>query len=183
MRIHIFGASGSGVTTLGKVLSEKLGFPYFDSDDYFWEKSDPPFTKKRETAARNASLQKDLQAFPHWVLGGSVINWDDTFFTQFELAVFLWLPPAVRLARLRQREWERYGNIIFLDPERNRLYNEFLQWASGYDDNSINGRTLTAHEAWIRRLSCPVLEIREDIPTEKRMEIVLHTYQQILMEG
>ncbi|WP_414847104.1 shikimate kinase [Chryseobacterium sp. IT-36CA2] len=35
MRIHIFGASGSGVTTLGKALSEKLNIEYLDSDDFF----------------------------------------------------------------------------------------------------------------------------------------------------
>ncbi|WP_228410094.1 shikimate kinase [Chryseobacterium viscerum] len=35
MKIHIFGASGSGVTTLGKALSEELNLEYFDSDDFF----------------------------------------------------------------------------------------------------------------------------------------------------
>ena len=33
--IHIFGASGSGTTTLGKKISEELGYSFMDTDDYF----------------------------------------------------------------------------------------------------------------------------------------------------
>jgi adenylate kinase family enzyme len=47
MRLHIFGASGTGTTTLGQALGSTLGVPYFDSDDYFWERSIPPFTVRR----------------------------------------------------------------------------------------------------------------------------------------
>jgi shikimate kinase len=38
MRIHIFGV-GSGVTTLGKALSQELSIEYFDSDDFFLKHS------------------------------------------------------------------------------------------------------------------------------------------------
>ena len=34
--IHIFGASGSGTTTLGKKICEELGYTQMDTDDYFW---------------------------------------------------------------------------------------------------------------------------------------------------
>lgn len=33
-RIHILGASGSGTTTLGKALSDKLRYKHFDTDNY-----------------------------------------------------------------------------------------------------------------------------------------------------
>lgn len=33
--IHIFGASGSGTTTLGKRIADELGFKLMDTDDYF----------------------------------------------------------------------------------------------------------------------------------------------------
>jgi len=34
--IHIFGASGSGTTTLAKKISEELGHRMMDTDDYYW---------------------------------------------------------------------------------------------------------------------------------------------------
>lgn len=34
--IHIFGASGSGTTTLAEKISRELGYFHLDTDDYFW---------------------------------------------------------------------------------------------------------------------------------------------------
>jgi len=42
--IMVFGASGSGTTTLGREFAKILGFTHLDIDDYFWEKTDVPYT-------------------------------------------------------------------------------------------------------------------------------------------
>jgi len=47
MKIHILGPSCSVTITLGRALSENLYIPWFDSDDIFWVKTDPPYTQKR----------------------------------------------------------------------------------------------------------------------------------------
>jgi adenylate kinase family enzyme len=36
-RIHITGASGAGVTSLGRALADALAIPHHDTDDYFWQ--------------------------------------------------------------------------------------------------------------------------------------------------
>jgi predicted kinase len=33
-RLHLLGASGSGTTTLGRALAQRLGCPHFDTDDW-----------------------------------------------------------------------------------------------------------------------------------------------------
>ena len=33
--IHIYGASGSGTSAIGRYISEKLGYFFMDTDDYF----------------------------------------------------------------------------------------------------------------------------------------------------
>ncbi|MES2774888.1 MAG: adenylate kinase [Bacteroidota bacterium] len=174
MKIHILGASGSGVTTLGQVLADKLEVPYFDADSFYWEKSDPPFTVKRKPADRNAMLATALTRAEHWVLGGSALNWGDKLLPEFDLVVFLWLPPATRIKRLEQREIERYGDIIFTDPARNKQYLDFMDWARDYDhDTGVAKRTLNLHESWLSSIDCPVLRIEGDFSVEKRMELVL----------
>jgi cytidylate kinase len=50
--IHIYGASGSGTSTLGRFLSEQLGYIFMDTDDYFWLPTNPKYTKKREKTDR-----------------------------------------------------------------------------------------------------------------------------------
>jgi adenylate kinase family enzyme len=171
MHINIFGASGSGVTTLGKTLSENLGYPYFDSDHYFWFPSDPPFTDRRPPEERNTMINNEMAGNENWILGGSVINWNNNW--QFGLSVFLYIPQKVRIQRLQERELERYGDIIYTDRERNRLYNEFIEWARGYDELITNGRSLHSHKNWMSNLTTPLLVIEGDTTVEERVEVVL----------
>lgn len=44
MKLHLFGASGSGVTTLGHKLCQVMNMPYFDTDAYHWVPVYPPIT-------------------------------------------------------------------------------------------------------------------------------------------
>ena len=47
-KIHVLGASGSGTTTIAKVLAKKLGYVHLDTDSYFWEETDIPVTHARK---------------------------------------------------------------------------------------------------------------------------------------
>lgn len=171
MKIHITGASCSGVTTLGLQLSKSLDIPYFDSDYFFWEKTDPPFTTRRLPELRNVLLFKELSKSHSWIIGGSIINWSLNL--EFDLVVFLLLPKELRLERLKKREFERYGDIIYSNKERHAQYMEFFNWASGYDDNTAQDRTLLAHQEWLEKLSSPVLELTGDLSVLQRVDKVM----------
>lgn len=34
--VILYGASGSGTSTLGRKICEELGYKFMDTDDYFW---------------------------------------------------------------------------------------------------------------------------------------------------
>lgn len=174
MKIHIFGASGSGVTTLGQTLAAALQLPYFDSDAYFWEPTHPPFILKRAPDLRNAAIRADLDKHNSWVLGGSAVNWGADVFPPFDLIVFLWLPPAIRMERLKARELERYGELIFTDAQRHAQYQAFMAWAGDYDNcTGVAGRTIKVHEQWLQQQTSRVLQIRGDLTVAERLEIVM----------
>ena len=161
-RIHIVGASGAGTTTLGRTLAARLGAAHLDTDDFFWVPTDPPFQKIRERAERQALLGEALDRQPAWVLSGSLCGWGDIFIPRFDLVVFLWLEPAIRLARLRARELERYGAAVAPGGPRNAKMEEFLFWAAGYDERlQAPERCLKLHEQWLAALPCPIVRITD----------------------
>lgn len=51
-RIHVTGASGSGITTLGRALADTLALPHHDTDDYLWQPTTPPYRTLRAAADR-----------------------------------------------------------------------------------------------------------------------------------
>ncbi|MGN7709575.1 AAA family ATPase [Chryseobacterium sp. D764] len=179
MRIHIFGASGSGVTTLGKALSEELNLEYFDSDDFFWLTTSNPFTERQNPEIRNAAVSDKLHSTDSWIFGGSIIHWGENVFPAFDLIIFLYLPPEVRLDRLRKREYERYGEEIITHPERAEKFQEFMDWAKDYDHNTgVANRTLKAHLEWLSEMNTPLIELSGDYDLPQKMDIILNKIKQ-----
>jgi adenylate kinase family enzyme len=172
-RIHIMGASGSGTTTLAKALSERFGYTHFDSDNYYWVPTPIPFTQKRDREERNNLLIRDLESSTRWVLSGSLCRWGDIFIPDFELVVYLSLPKEIRIQRLLERERQRYGAEIEPNGSRHQLHNEFIEWASQYDEAGPYMRSKSLHSIWLSNLSCPVLRIEGDKTVEERLNIVL----------
>lgn len=171
LRVHIVGASGSGTTTLGVALAGRLGCPHLDTDDFFWLPSDPPFQHVRERAARQARLGAELGRHPGWVLSGSLCGWGNVFIPQFDLVVFLWVPPAVRIARLRARERARYGAAIEPGAPLHDRSEAFIAWAAGYDEGlDVPERCRRLHEAWLAALPCPVLRLEDTASVSERLD-------------
>ena len=171
LRVHILGASGSGTTTLGRALAAKLGCPHLDTDDFFWLGTDPPFQHIRERSQRQEMLGTELGRRRAWVLSGSLCGWGDMFIPLFELVVFLWVPPDIRLGRLRERERERYG-AADLAPggARHAAYETFMAWAAGYDDGlDVPERCRRLHEQWLAALPCPVERFMDAGSTEDHL--------------
>ena len=169
--MHIFGASGSGVTTLGQELSTQLNIPYFDTDDYYWEKTTPPFQLRTPSAKRNHRLVADLQQESDWILGGSLDSWGDFLKSSFDCVVYLWLPKVVRAKRLIDREKERFGEAL---PKSSI---EFIEWALAYDNSDRAGRNRLRHELWMPTLPCPLLRIEKDIDITGKVQLVTNWMQ------
>lgn len=171
--IHIFGASGSGTTTISQKVCGRTGYSHFDSDSYFWLPTPDPFTVTRGRGDYAALMDRDLNSSPHWVLSGSVTGWYDELVSVFDLIVFVYVPTDIRVERLRRREAERYGDAILPGNSRHQASAEFIEWASAYDSGTRSGRSLSKHEAWLKTAACPVLRI-VNLELDKSVESVLH---------
>ncbi|KAB8138095.1 hypothetical protein F9U64_06525 [Gracilibacillus oryzae] len=168
-KIHILGASGAGTSTLGAALSNVLPHIYLDTDDYFWKTK---FTEQRTIPERRQMLENDLSFNEKVVLSGAVCGWGDDFGEFFDLVVFLWIPQDLRLERLKEREFERYGEEILAGGSRYEQSKTFLEWAALYDTAGMEVRSKTLHEHWMADLACPILRLEGDYTVEERVEAV-----------
>ena len=174
-RIHIFGASGSGTSTLGEQVARRMRLPWLDVDTYFWIKTNPPFTTKRPVDARIVALEEDLDDEAGWVVSGSMCGWGDYLMSRFTMAVFLHLKPAIRLQRLEMRERQRYGSRLDAGGDMYQIHKDFMVWAGDYDTAGLDMRSLAVHQRWMTRLRCPVLQLNSEIPVEDlAAEVLAH---------
>src|SRR4029077_2410398 len=134
-RIHVVGASGAGVTTLGRALADALGAPHHDTDDYFWLPTTPPYRRQSDVADRLRLMREVFLDRSDWVLSGSLDDWGGPVIALFDLVAFLYVPSDVRMLRLRDREARRFGHdAISPGGWRFQETEEFIEWASHYDD-------------------------------------------------
>lgn len=171
-RIHITGASGTGTSTLGRALADVLGVRHLDTDDFFWQESDPPFTVKRPVEDR-LRLLREAQGAGGWVLSGSLDGWGEPALAGCDLIVFLQVPTPIRLLRLRKREAARFGDRIAAGGDMARNHAEFLNWAAAYDDPYFQGRSQTRHRNWLAGRREGIVELDGRAPVSGNIALCL----------
>ncbi|MDY8135371.1 AAA family ATPase [Aquimarina sp. 2201CG5-10] len=173
MKILIFGASGSGTTTLGKELELKFDFVHLDADDYYWKATQPPFQEKISLSERNKTLTKDFKKNKNVIISGSMVSWGEEWKSAFDLAIFIYLRPKIRIERLKEREKIRLGDKLLTDKQTQESSVEFIEWAKKYDDPNFLGRSLKVHNDWIKLLKYPVIRIDGEMNLTAKVKKVL----------
>ena len=179
MKLLIFGASGSGTTTLGKALAMRSDFIHLDVDDYYWVPTTPPYQEKVPLAERNTQLSTNFQSNPKVIVSGSMVSWGKEWETAFDLAVFIRMDNALRMQRLAQREEERYGELLRTDPILKESSAAFLAWANQYEDPNFTGRSLAVHQQWMQKLPFPILQLNGADPLEPKVNEVLQELEKM----
>lgn len=179
-RIHLTGAAGAGVTTLGQALAETFSIPHHDTDDYYWLPTDPPFREKRSIPDRLRLMEEMFLPRPTWVLSGALESWGNGLADRFDLVVFVRTETSLRLRRLRRREALRHG----LGEERGtwkipRGAEAFLRWAAEYDTGGLSLRSLQRHLIWLDQLHCPVITVNGALPVEASVAEVKDALQRM----
>jgi len=173
-RIHITGASGAGVTTLGRALAQSMNAPHHDTDDFYWQPTLHPYTEIRPVQDRIRLMDELFLPRPEWILSGSVGGWADPIMPLFQAVVWVRTETSVRLARLRRREEAKFGAAaIGPGGAREGAYRDFMAWAAAYDTAPETQRSEAAHRAWLGRLSCPVIDVDGAQSLSEMLRVVL----------
>lgn len=170
--VHIYGASGSGTSTLGRYISEKLGYFFMDTDDYFWEPTNPPYTTKRNPSTRINLMREDIERYDNVVISGSLVDWGDELIPLFTLAIRVETDTNIRLERLKAREREKFGSRIDIGGDMYDNHVEFINWAASYDDGGIDMRSKAKHDDWQKQLICPLILVDGNMPVTKNFELI-----------
>lgn len=157
--IHICGASGAGTTTLARAISGRHGFMHLDTDDFYWELTNPPFTTKRDLASRQRLLSEAIDNAGKCVVSGSLCGWGDIFISKFDLVIYLHTNTELRIKRLNSREFQRFGDKISPGGDMHESHQEFIEWATLYDTGGLEIRSATLHREWLKLCACPVVKL------------------------
>lgn len=180
--IIIFGSAGSGKTTLGRMVAENLGFPYFDLDDYIWRKdTDRPFTVMYSREEKVSRLMEAISKHNNFVMAGSMDCFNAPFVPLFDLAVHLTADVTLRLARVHKREYEVFGTRILEGGDMYEEHQRFLYSLTQYDTNGSPNRN--HHMQWAATLPCKVLYLSGEDTLHLNTKRILEEYFKCVNEN
>ncbi len=143
-----------------------------DTDDYFWEETNPPYQIKRNISDRISMMKNDIAKHSNAVISGSLVDWGDELIPLFTLAVRVETDTAIRIERLRKREREHFGNRIDIGGDMYENHRDFIEWAASYDRGNLNMRSKAKHDEWQKQLLCKIVLLDGSLPVEENFEII-----------
>lgn len=176
--IMIIGPSGSGKTTLGRIVAQKLGYAYFDVDDYVWKKDTAePYTQMYSREEKIGRLSNDIAPFEHFVMAGSMSSFHYAFDDKFEMMVFLYAEPDIRVQRVHQRAIERFGDRVLEGGDMYESHVKFLEKNRLYEsDGSPN---LREQKEWMKNMPCAKIELDGTDNPDSNADIVVKKWREL----
>ncbi|WP_379154827.1 hypothetical protein [Paenibacillus sp. sgz5001063] len=131
IRIRIIGGCGSGKSYTARELSKRYGIPYFETDNFVWDRTVPNL---RNTPEVRDSLLAETAALNAWIIEGVHYQWGSESFRQADYIIVIQPNRLVQDLRVVQRfirtrlglERGNYNQTL------KNLYKMLFEWNRNY---------------------------------------------------
>jgi len=153
MGILICGLNGTGKSTAGKILAERLGYAFIDNEELYFPKNDPSyeFSKPRSKAEVIELLDKKIHDNNNFVFAAVKGDYGDKLIEALDTVVLIELPRGERLERVKNRSFQKFGNRMLQGGD---LYEKEGNWLS-----YVASRPEDLVEEWVLSVKCPVIRV------------------------
>ena len=151
--ILICGLNGAGKSTLGTALAEKLGYYFIDGEDLYFPKQNDGYNFSSQRTDREAKeiLFNKIEKHNDFVLASVKGNYGEDFYPFIKYAVLLDVPKDVRLQRVKNRSFQKFGNRILPNGDLYEQEEAFFEFVKSRNENTV--------EEWIKTLECSVIKL------------------------
>ncbi len=166
MGIIICGMNGSGKSTLGRVLAESLGWRFIDNEDLYFPKTDPahPFAVERTQEEVGQLLLEEVRRDDKFVFAAVRGNYGDAVLPYYKAAVLVEVPRDVRLARVRERSFRKFGERMLPGGDLFESEKRFYDLVAARPEDYAT--------RWLDTVDIPVLRVDGVRPVEENIALI-----------
>ena len=167
MGILICGLNGTGKSTLGRMLADRMGYEFIDNEDLFFPKSDPSyiFSNPRSKEEVIRLLEERISVNNRFIFAAVKGNYGDKLIAALDHIILIEVPKQIRSKRVRDRSYQKFGDRIL--PGGDLHYRE-SKWFSLTDSRSEAYVT-----DWLETVDCPVLRIDGTLPVKENVDYIV----------
>lgn len=171
--IIVCGLNGSGKSTLGKALSEALGFHFIDNERLFFPKDNPhyEFSSPRSREEVTTLLMEEIRTYENFVFAAVIGNYGKEILPFYRSAVLIDAPKDLRLQRVRNRSFQKFGNRMLPGGDLYEQEEAFF--------DMVSARPERYAEDWVNTLQCPIIRVNGADPIEENVALLLEQLSRI----
>lgn len=165
--IQICGLNGCGKSTIGRALAKKVGFHFIDNEDLYFPKTDAnkPYANARTRKEVEKLLMNEVQEHSNFVFSSVKGDYGDEIIPLYSYVVLVEVPKEVRLQRVRNRSFQKFGKRVLPDGDLFEPEESFFQLVASRPEDYC--------ESWVRTLNCPVIRIDGTKPVDENIELII----------
>ena len=166
MGVIICGMNGSGKSTLGRALAEQLRWRFIDNEDLYFPKADPaqPYAVERTQDEVERLLLEEVRRDDRFVFAAVRGNYGEAVLPYYKAAVLVEVPRDIRLQRVQDRSYARFGARMLPGGE---LYESEKRF---YD--LIAARPEDYAVRWLAAVDIPVLRVDGMRPVGENIPLI-----------
>ena len=170
MGILICGLNGTGKSTLGRTLADRMGYGFIDNEDLFFPKTDPSYMffgpRSEEEAIR--LLEEKISVNNRFIFAAVKGNYGDRLIASLDYIVLVEVPKQIRSRRVRERSYQKFGDRILPGGD---LYEKESRWFSLTDS-----RPETYVTEWLETVDCPVIRVDGTLPVDENVDFLVSVF-------
>jgi len=167
MGILICGLNGSGKSTLGRMLADRIGYEFIDSEDLYFPKTDTEyiFSDARSKAEVIRLLEEKIERNNRFVFAAVKGDYGDKLIASLDHIVLIDVPKQIRSQRVRDRSFSRYGERILPGGD---LYGKETAWFARTDSRPGDYTT-----KWLETVNRPVIRVDGTLPVQQNVDYLV----------
>ena len=171
MGILICGLNGTGKSTLGRMLADRMRYEFIDNEDLFFPKADLSYTFSSPRSEEDVIrlLEEKISENNRFIFAAVRGNYGDRLIASLDYIVLIEVPKQIRSKRVRDRSYQKFGDRILPGGD---LYDKENKWFSLTD-----GRPETYVTDWLETVNCPVIRIDGTMPVKENVDYLLSALQ------
>lgn len=171
MGIIICGLNGTGKSTLGKALAEKLHFYFIDIENLYFPKTDPNYIYASPRTRKEVEklLLDEMKTHKNFILASVKGDYGEYIYPLIQYAILLDVPKNIRLQRVKKRSFQKFGNRMLSGGDLYEQEEKFFHFVESRDENTV--------EEWVKSLKCPVIRIDGTQPIDENTKFIIEYIQ------
>ena len=169
--IIVCGLNGTGKSTLGKALAERLHFHFIDAEDLCFPKTDPAhiYADPRTHEEIEKLLFNEIKRHENFVFASVKGDYGEHIYPFFRYAVLIDVSKDIRIQRVRNRSFQKFGNRMSMGGDLYEQEEKFFEFVKSRPENTV--------EEWIQSLKCPIIRIDGTKSIEENVDFIIEQLQ------